>query len=66
MVPMGVSIGGVFVEISVFRHFIVDDEPLALGMFTASDVATERSESSTIPMATIAAMGARGWGVERR
>ena len=43
MVPMGVSIGGVFVEVYVFRHFIVDDEPLALGMFTASDVATEQS-----------------------
>ena len=46
MVPMGVSIGGVFVEISVVRHFIVDDEPLALGIFTASDVATERSGTS--------------------
>jgi len=41
------------------------DEPLALGMFTASDVAAERSESSPIPMATMAAMGSHGWGVGR-
>ena len=47
----------------VFQHFIVGDEPLPLGMFTASDVAAERSESSPIPMATMAAMGSHGWGV---
>ena len=50
----------------VFRHFIVDDEPLALGTYTASDDAAERSKSSQIPMVTMDAMGARGWDVERR
>ena len=50
----------------VFRHFIVDDEPSAFGTYTASDNAAERSKSSPIPMVTMAAMGARGCGVERR
>ena len=49
----------------VFRHFIVDDEPSAFGTYTASDNAAERSKSSPIPMVTMAAMGAGGWGVER-
>jgi len=49
----------------VFWQLSVDDEPSALGTYTASDNAAERSKSSPIPMVTMAAMGARGWGVER-
>jgi len=41
----------------VFRRLPLDDEPSAFGTYTASDVATERSEPSLIPMATMDAMG---------
>ena len=55
------SIGGMFVEKSYIRTIVssMDDEPSAFGTYTATTSANSPTESSHIPIAILAAVGAR-------